>query len=426
MRILFLTNLFPPHDLGGLEQLCQEMTDGLRVLGHQVSVLTSRYGVGPDSDTCADATVGVERSLYLESGLEYYRPLHFLAKHAAEERANLIALRRAIDHLRPDLLVVWGMWQLSLNLPAHAEQLMPGRVVYYFASYWPLDVDPHTAYWRLPARRALTERLKRPLRRFALARLRRNGYPPSLRFEHAICVSEYVRQTFIEAGTLTRRAKVIHCGVDPGPFLERSDRASGTSNAPLRLLYFGRLIADKGVHTAVEAMAALRRRRLDAAVDLTIVGAGSPEYETRLRRLVDEHQFQGRVRFVGRVPKDEIARLLSEFDVFLSTSIWPEPLARTILFAMLSGLVVVASDAGGTREVFRHYDEALLFPPGDADALADRIVDLLEAPGRRRTLAERGRRLVLDRFTVHRTAALIEAYLRDVVGKPTAASAMAG
>ena len=48
MRILFLSNFYPPHAIGGYEQWCQEVADRLQARGHVVTVLTSRYGLQPE------------------------------------------------------------------------------------------------------------------------------------------------------------------------------------------------------------------------------------------------------------------------------------------------------------------------------------------------------------------------------------------
>ncbi|TMC57253.1 MAG: glycosyl transferase family 1, partial [Chloroflexi bacterium] len=44
MRLLFLSNFYPPHHFGGYEELCAEVAEGLRARGHTVAVLTSRHG----------------------------------------------------------------------------------------------------------------------------------------------------------------------------------------------------------------------------------------------------------------------------------------------------------------------------------------------------------------------------------------------
>jgi glycogen synthase len=410
MRILFLSNLYPPHDIGGHEQLCQEVTVRLNDRSHTVNVLTSRHGVQSSRRT----EPGVTRSLYLQTDLDYYHPLDFFFKRSRQERANLQELRRMLDKFRPDVVMVWGVWNLSLNLLYWLEQWMPSRVTYYIGSYWPTDIDPDSAYWRLPARRPITELLKKPLRKWALHQLYRKGYPPTLRFERALCCSKYVRDHLVDAGKLPSSAGVIHGGIDPNPFLDRAIVKTDTRQGPLRLLYFGRLIHDKGVHTAVEAMGLLREAGVLDQVELTILGSGHPQYEEYLKRLVAELGVASRVHFIDKVSRDEIPRWLRQFDTFLFTSIWPEPFGRTIVEAMAAGLVVIGSDVGGSREIFQEgYDSELLFPPEDHHALAHRIVQLIDDPERRQRMAQLGRQLVLKRFTLTYMVDRIESHLVD-------------
>ena len=62
MRILFLTNYFPPHELGGQGRSCLEVFDGLTARGHECIVLTSMHGV----DNVPTVEGGIRRQLYLE------------------------------------------------------------------------------------------------------------------------------------------------------------------------------------------------------------------------------------------------------------------------------------------------------------------------------------------------------------------------
>lgn len=413
MRILFLSNMYPPHDIGGYEQWCQEVADVLRGRGHTVEVLTSRYGVSPqDAPRSQD---GITRLLHLEADLHYYQPADFFLKRGFRERANLKYLTATIERVKPDVAMVWGMWNLSHAVPFWAERLLPDRVAYYVSSYWPADTDPHTQYWSLPAGHALTEQIKRPLRALARARLRREGYPPHLALEHAVCCSRYVRDTLVAAGKLPHSAGVLHGGIDPAPFStaprdERPDR-----RGPLRLVYFGRLIEDKGVHTALEALGLLAQRGEAGRVELTILGGGHPDYETRLRTMTAELGIAEQVRFVGKVQRADVPGWLGRFDVFLFTSIWPEPLARTLMEAMAAGLVVVGTDAGGSPEIFSYFDENLLFRPGDAHGLAARLTRLMGDDALRRRLAHRGRQVVESHFSLDRMVREVEAHLAGVV-----------
>ncbi|MEZ4731868.1 MAG: glycosyltransferase [Caldilineaceae bacterium] len=214
MRLLFLSNFYPPHALGGYEQWCQEVATALEARGHAVTILTSRYGIQPGQP---EATPGVIRRLHLESDLYYYQPLHFFGQRRRHERENQQILRQALHIYAPDAILIWGMWNLSRNLPYWIEQWMPTQVAYFISSYWPLDCDPHTAYWQLPANRKLTAGAKRLLRALALAQLRREGYPPPLRFDHAVCCSQYVRTTLVAAKKLPPQAGVLLGGTDATP-----------------------------------------------------------------------------------------------------------------------------------------------------------------------------------------------------------------
>ena len=423
MRILFLSNFYPPHDIGGYEQWCSEVASGLASRGHDLAVLTSRYGVtevNGDHESVAvetnpDPVQDVTRSLHLQSDIAYYRPSDFFLSRRRQERENQSELARKIRDFEPDVIMVWGMWNLSQFLPYFAEQQMPGRVGYFISNYWPTDVDAHTAYWRIPTRRPIMEGLKRPLRAAALAQLRNEGYPPQLAFQHAVCCSHYVRDTLVAAGKLPPSAGVLLGGTDPQPFLEHSALERDAGPGPLRLLYFGRLIHDKGVHTALEALGLLKERGLAERVHLTILGSGHPDYELRLKNMVDQLDLGDQTMFVPQVPRDDIPAWLGRFDIFLFTSIWPEPMARSVMEAMAAGLLVIGAEVGGQTEMLHHGEDALTFAAEDAGRLADHIRAMIDDPREMRRLARAGQQMVLEQFTLERMVNDIECYLGHIV-----------
>ncbi len=411
MRILFVSSQYPPYELGGYEQLCQEVTAELMERGHEVRILTSRYGLQPQDPI----RVGnVDRSLHLMADIHYYKPLDFFLHLPRQERTNLEVFRGSIDEFKPDVVMFWGMFALSHSLPYWAERWLPGRISYYVASYWPLDEDLHYAYWKSPANRRVTEIIKRPLREIALGKLRREGYPPALKLDNVICCSEYVRDRLAEAGLLRQEAGVVYAGSNPDLFRDRTAEESPRADEPLHLLYFGRLVPEKGVHTAIEALGLLKHDGLAERVKLTILGDGHPDYKKQLVQETRELEIEDRVEFVPKIGREEIPEYLSQFDVFLFTSTWPEPFGRTIIEAMMAGLVVIGSDVGGSREIFRDYEPGQLFQAGDARELRDRIQRVLDDPGLRSRLAHSGRKLPFERFTIHQMTDGIEAFLLDV------------
>ena len=410
MRLLFITNFYPPHDIGGYEQWAFDVASGLIELGHEITILTSRH-TGRTGG--GDSGHHVIRRLHLDSDIAYYRPLSGLLGRKRRERQNIREVGRAIRESNPDAVLVWGMWNLSHRVPQRAEQLLPGRVAYYICSYWPIDEDLHQQYWRLPTRRKSMALIKRPLARVVQWQLRREDYPPRLEFRHAWCCSEYVRTTLIQAGKLPETAGVLFGGTDPGEFLHCQPKAEDDAGRPLRLVYFGRLIHDKGVHTAVEALG--RLRKMGQAVTLTIIGSGHPDYEAMLRNMIDSLDIANAVRFVSQVERSEMPNLLSGFDVFLFTSVWPEPMARTVMEAMAMGLMVIGSEVGGQPEMLFHGQNGLTYPTEDADALASRILEVANDPEKRARLARAGRQTVQERFTIGRMINDMERRLRDRV-----------
>jgi glycogen(starch) synthase len=412
MRILFLSNFFPPARPGGYTQWCHEVAERLAERGHTIGVLTSRY----ERSKAPASEQNIYRLLHLEGDLAYYQPLHFFTRWKKQHRENLVFLENTVKDFAPDLIFVWGMWALSKALPALAEQLLPGRVVYYLSDYWTSALDMHTTYWQAPAQRWPMQVPKRVLNKVAMSMLAKEGQP-DLKLQHVICVSGRVRDLLVQAGLPIQHARIIHGGTDVERF--RSVRARDYLSGSLKLLYAGQLVQHKGVHTAIEAMAKLVKGRGGGQIHLTLVGSGHPDYEAFLRDLVERKGLCDYVTFHGPVSKDEMPALLQQFDVLIFPSIYEEPLARMTQEAMVSGLVVVGTTTGGTKEILREGETGLTFAPDDADGLAEQIGRLITDPSLCRRLAQTGRQTVLENFTIEGMVKEIEVYLQEVMHSAT-------
>jgi glycosyltransferase involved in cell wall biosynthesis len=136
-------------------------------------------------------------------------------------------------------------------------------------------------------------------------------------------------------------------------------------------LTVGTLTAKKGHAHLLEALAEVQNGR---EVTLDLVGAGElrAELEERIRQL----GLTDVVRFHGERPKEEVAELMREADLFVLPSLF-ENLPCVLIEAMASGLPFVATDVGGIPELL---DGAggFLCPPGDARALAETILRALD------------------------------------------------
>jgi glycosyltransferase involved in cell wall biosynthesis len=388
------------------------VVQGLNQRGHDTLVLTSMHGLAQRK-----ADDGVDRALYLEMDLIPWRyPVIFFTQRRQREAHNLQHLFSVLQHYHPDIIFIWGMWNLHRSLAKLAEDQLSGRTVYRFAEYWPTLPSQHELYWRTPGKTWYSRPAKRLLRLLALMTLRRDRHQHSLRFEHAICVSEATRDVLVSAGLPVSHARIIHTGLEPSWFPSESDHRSRYAREGLELLYAGRLTPEKGIETALYAMSTLVHEKGLDGLQLRIAGSGDPTYENRLRMLVAKLKLANNVKFLGQIPHAEMSKLLCSHDALLVPSIWQEPFARVVLEGMISGTVVVATPAGGTKEIITDGQNGLLFMPADSDDLAQKILILSQNPDLRQVLSESGRRTIRENFTFDRMLGKIERYLLEVAG----------
>ena len=414
MRILLLSNFFPPLHLGGYEGHAAEVAVALRERGHRVEVLTSNWRA-----RSAAADPSVRRLLHLEVDL---RPglgtLGFFAGRQRRAAANAACLRATIAATRADVLLVFGMWNLPRTMLAEAESWRRPPLVYYVSDYWPSLPDGYALHWQAPARRRWAGLPKRVVA--DLIQRWHRPPPPALAFAHALCVSNALRARLIDAGLPFTAARVVHNGIDLRGFPFRPPRAA-IDRRPLALGYVGRITAEKGIDTLLTAMAELQRRGRPAT--LALAGRADRRAAAALRRQIDRLQLGGRVALRGGIAREQVAVLLAQLDVLVVPSVWPEPLARVIQEAMATGTVVVATAVGGSVEIVEEGVTGLLFPAGDAAALADRIERLCGEPALLASLAVAGRRMVEARFDVRHSVDAIEAALQRVAFEPSARQA---
>ena len=160
------------------------------------------------------------------------------------------------------------------------------------------------------------------------------------------------------------------------------------------LLFVGRLSYFKGVEYLIDAMAAL-----DGRANLLVVGDG--ERRTALERLARAHGLGDEIAFLGKTPDEKLRYCYQLADVFVLPSAVPsETFGIVQLEAMACGTPVVNTDLPtGVPWVSVDGETGLTVPPGDASALADALIELLEDPSLRAAYGENARIRVEERFT---------------------------
>ena len=408
MKILTLTNLYPPHYLGGYELICQMVVNELRARGHMVEVLTSNHIV-PGKPSPQEET-GIERSLRIHGF--YGHPWLSLSQLRHLERHNNETLLSALQKHQPDLVYVWNMGGLSKSMVLTLQRLgIP--TVFYLSDHWiarGFDSDVWLQWWN--------RKDSSPMRKLARKVAGLTGYraycqrfaPTNparhVKFQRLYFCSKALRKLTASAGFEVMHGGVIYCPVD----IERFDGEPVDADRVMKeLLWVGRLAPDKGVMTALKAMHHVKR---EFPGRLNIYGRGEAQYTAQLKDYVSEHALPVSFKSAG---SEEMPSVYREHDALLFTSEWAEPFALTPLEAMASGLPVIGTTTGGSREIFRHGDNALTYTAGSAEELASRILELAKSPVQRARLAATGYAEVRANYSLPVIVDQIEKYLHDTI-----------
>jgi len=187
-------------------------------------------------------------------------------------------------------------------------------------------------------------------------------------------------------------------GVDPEVF-QPMPEIRGRRDKVFTIGYFGRLLEEKGIHTLLRACALL-----EFQFRLIITGKGN--YEMELRRLTRELGLEEKVGFQPVVDNRQAPQALNRLDVLVLPSEtrpqWKEQFGRVLIEAMACEIPVIGSSSGEIPYVIE--DAGLIFPEGDAAALARQLTRLRREAGLAADLAKRGRERALSLYTTARIA----------------------
>jgi glycosyltransferase involved in cell wall biosynthesis len=144
------------------------------------------------------------------------------------------------------------------------------------------------------------------------------------------------------------------------------------------LVFAGRLGPQKALGTLLHALVEVP--------DATLVVAGDGPEREPLEQLTRTLGLDGRVTFLGAVPRERVLRLFGAADACVVPSAW-ENLPHTVVEALAVGCPVIATSVGGVPEVVRDGENGLLVAPGDSRALANAIARLLSDDALRERLS---------------------------------------
>ena len=239
------------------------------------------------------------------------------------------------------------------------------------------------------------------------------------RAARVVANSQATADAFVAVGGRRAIVRVVHNGIDAAPFdrLDAADRlhtrrALGIPEDAFLVGSFSRLHPWKGQDILLDALAQL------PDVHAIVVGgalfSGEAEFEAALRQRALQPPLAPRVHLLGA--RTDVPRLIGACDLVVHTSVLPEPFGRVLVEALLATRPLVASDAGGVREVVTDGQTAILVPPGDAVCLADAVRAIKSDPAKSRLMAQAGAADVRRRFTREAMLDGVTRVIDDVLG----------
>lgn len=211
-----------------------------------------------------------------------------------------------------------------------------------------------------------------------------------------ITLSPDMREWALRGGARADRILVLPNGVDTNDLGIASEAIDEPMewHGPLRVLYVGRLAAEKGVGVLLEALARLHEAGVPFRASIVGTGPEAPAHAA----FVDRHGLAGVVEMKGGVPRAQLGSHYLGAHVVCVPSL-SDPLPTVVLEALALGRPVVGTDVGGIPFLVQEGVNGLVVPRGDAAALATGLGRLASDPALRASLASRARESVLPRYS---------------------------
>ncbi|WP_320675969.1 glycosyltransferase family 4 protein [Prochlorococcus sp. MIT 1300] len=379
-RILIVTNLYPPQELGGYGRCMADFAWGLMRLGYQIVVASSDAAyLGPQGPSPSGEII--ERKLILkgtfENGLNFLKDAN---KINSINQWNNEKLKEIIREQKFDGILLGN---LDLIGPEILSVLIKTK----------LPIVHHIGFISAPY----------PI----------HSYPTEKNYK-MVCASQAVKSSMIREGFPISNEPVIYPGARVELFGEESLRRNlppintfsqgkqaqlGTSTNPLSVCFAGLLMGSKGAHTVVEALIGLKESGV--YVNGMIAGASFQSgYREALEGLLRKAGLEDIVIFTGNLNREQLARMLILHRVGIFPSIYPEAFGIVGAEMQASGLLLITSGVGGASELVEDGKTGLIFNPGDSRDLANKLKMLIQDPKLLEKVSQAGKLQVNEFFSV--------------------------
>jgi len=388
LNICIVSREYPPETLwGGIGTFTYNLAQGLCEIGHNVDVIALSLG---DEHTMVDNGVTVHRlpspaipfigGRFWDIANRVLAPFSILYSYKVYRKIESLNRTRAYDVIDfPEHIGEGVVTQFAGTFPCHVRL------------YTPLSLIGHLGLHRTTNR--LDYLVIELMERYSVGKALMVNSPSR-------ALAMLVKQEF----RLDRQVDIIPNPIDATVFCPTS---VPKPNKPVKqVLFIGRLDDRKGIHVLAQAVPKVVKQF--SAVRFVLLGndgkgvEGVPSMKEYIVRVLRESDCEQAVEFRDRVAYSELPEIYREADISVVPSLYDNS-PYTCLEAMACGLPVIGTDAGGTPEYIDHGRTGTVVPPGDVDALAAALIDLLTDEEKCKVYGENAR------------AKVCRVYSRDVV-----------
>ncbi|MGA2515121.1 MAG: glycosyltransferase family 4 protein [Thermodesulfobacteriota bacterium] len=347
MRILFLTNAYPDFKDSYRGIFIKKIASLLQKEGYEISVVTPRIYEG-------------SRYFEEEDGIKVYRFPFFARNKLLVEYKKIPFLRMILYYVTGFFLTVYTVLRDKCDV-IHVHWAIPTGLIGVWIKALlrkPFIVTIHGSDLRMA--------LDRP------GFLRKIFVYVCKKADHLNCVSEVQKKELERLGVPTKKISTIPMGIDAS-FLETGkNREVESWNRPITILSNRNLLPIYNVSLLIRAIPIVLKE--EPGTKFLIAGEGSEKVV--LEKEVKNLNINSSVKFLGRVPHDQMPNLLSQADIYVSTSLY-DGTSVSLLEAMGSGAFPVVTDIPANREWIINGENGFLISPHEPKSLASRIIDAI-------------------------------------------------
>ena len=395
------------HEVNYLEKIIYEyqiLPEILSILGHEITVVD--YDETWRNGSAKQQIVDLKTKIYANTHRAYpaasvtvRRPgmvrLPLLARFTGAI-TNGLEVRRVLAQNKPDAILLYGLPTVGL------QSVINGRWFDVPVVFRSIDVLSQLAP---PSLAGMTKLLERIVYRSVAG---------------IVALTPRLQQHVASYGVPDDRIRLLPCGVDTSLFSPGSKNASLLSQwniGPVDpvILFMGTIYRFSGLDRVIADFHRILNRH--PQTKLLVVGWG--EDEERLKRLAIEHQVSANVVFTGLQPYSSLPGIIRASDICINpfelNAITRDILPNKLFQYLACGKPLVATRLPGTEPFLPGEDEGVVYTP--QDQVADRLLELIDDPARRRQLGENAASAVQQKYDWKKIAEQMVQLIQQLVSK---------